>query len=159
MTEISINGWKIYLHPLFLDQQKLMIEEVRKARAADPANFESKRCTKILRALRKVAVREIPRDPFDPQYRQGSTLGDDYKHWFRGKFLQQYRLFFRFSEKERIIILVWVNDEDTKRAYESKNDAYRTFRKMLDRGRPPNDWATLLKEAKAVASPALDSDI
>jgi toxin YhaV len=158
MTEISINGWKVYLHPLFLDQQNRMIEEVRKVRAADPQNFGSKRCTKILRAMRKVAYREIPRDPFDPQYRQGNTLGEDYKHWFRGKFLQQYRLFFRFSEKDRIIILAWVNDEGTKRAYESKTDAYRTFRTMLDRGHPPDDWATLLKEAQSATS-ALDSEI
>ncbi|UVC07540.1 type II toxin-antitoxin system YhaV family toxin [Rhizobium sp. TH2] len=158
MTEVSINGWRIYLHPLFLDQQNRMIEEVRKARAVDPENFESKRCTKILRAMRKVAFREIPNDPFDPQFRQGTTLGEDYKHWFRAKFLQQYRLFFRFSEREKIIILAWVNDEDTKRAYESKNDAYRTFRKMLDRGHPPDDWATLLKEARA-ASSTLNHDI
>ena len=158
MSEISINGWRIYLHPLFLDQQNRLIEEVRKARAADPQNFGSKRCTKILRAMRKVAYGEIPRDPLDPLYRQGNTLGEDYKHWFRGKFLQQYRLFFRFSEKERIIILAWVNDESTKRAYESKADAYRTFRKMLDRSRPPDDWATLLKEAQS-ATLALNSEI
>ena len=31
-----------------------------------------------------------------PEYRQGGTLGDDRKHWFRAKFLQQYRLFFRY---------------------------------------------------------------
>ena len=31
-----------------------------------------------------------------PEYRQGGTLGDDRKHWFRAKFFQQYRLFFRY---------------------------------------------------------------
>jgi len=37
-----------------------------------------------------------------------------------------------------------VNDEDTKRAYENSDDAYRVFRKMLESGRPPDDWDQLL---------------
>jgi len=34
------------------------------------------------------------------------------------------------------------------RAYESKSDAYRVFRRMLDGGNPPDDWESLLAEAK-----------
>jgi toxin YhaV len=37
----------------------------------------------------------------------------------------------------KVIVLAWVNDEDTKRAYESSDDAYRVFRKMLETGQPP----------------------
>jgi toxin YhaV len=148
MTEISINGWQIYLHPFFLAEQERLIDEVRKARQANPATYVTKRCTKLLIAVNKLAYAEIPKDPMDTRFRQGKTLGESYKHWFRGKFLQQYRLFFRVSEKDRIIVLVWVNDESTKRAYDSKTDAYRVFKKMLEQGKPPDDWATLLKEAK-----------
>ncbi len=43
----------------------------------------------------------------------------------------------------------WVNDENTKRAYESSDDAYRVFRKMLESGHPPDDWSQLLAEARA----------
>lgn len=43
------------------------------------------------------------------------------------------------------------NDTATKRAYESKRDAYNVFAKMLESGHPPNDWAELLQEAQAVA--------
>jgi toxin YhaV len=58
----------------------------------------------------------IPTDPTQPEYRQGNTLGDDYKHWFRAKFGgQRFRLFFRFDTKAKVIIYAWVNDEDTKR--------------------------------------------
>jgi toxin YhaV len=42
-----------------------------------------------------------------------------------------------------------VNDENTLRAYESGDDAYRVFRKMLNKGQPPDDWDTLLHEACA----------
>jgi len=69
--------------------------------------------------------------------------------WFRAKFFQQYRLFFRYHRESRIIIYAWVNDEDTKRAYESGSDAYRTFRRMLKSGNPPDEWEQLLRQAKA----------
>lgn len=157
MTEISINGWQIYLHPFFLAEQERLTAEVGRARQADPATYAAKRCTKILIAVKKLAYVEIPKDPLDARFRQGGTLGESYKHWFRAKFLQQYRLFFRVSEKDRIIIFVWMNDEDTKRAYDSRTDAYRVFRKMLERGRPPDDWATLLREAKEATSEWTDN--
>ncbi|MFO0126718.1 MAG: type II toxin-antitoxin system YhaV family toxin, partial [Pseudanabaena sp.] len=83
------------------------------------------------------------------EYRQGATLGSEYKHWFRAKFFQQYRLFFRYHLESKIIIFAWVNDEGSKRAYESNTDAYRVFKKMLEDGHPPDDWNDLLKEAKA----------
>ena len=34
-------------------------------------------------------------------------------------------------------------------AFESSDDAYRVFGRMLDRARPPSDWDILLKEARA----------
>jgi toxin YhaV len=45
-----------------------------------------------------------------------------------------------------------VNDEDTKRAYESDDDAYATFRKMLKSGNPPNDWADLMAQSRQQAN-------
>ena len=95
----------------------------------------------------KLAFEEIPKDPAAPLYRQGDTLGPKRKHWFRAKFFQQYRLFFRFDAAAKVIVLAWVNDEDTKRAYGSRTDAYATFRKMLDKGDPPDTWADLIKAA------------
>lgn len=37
-----------------------------------------------------------------------------------------------------MIVFAWVNDEETKRAYESADDAYRVFHRMLGNGRPPS---------------------
>ena len=73
-------------------------------------------------------------------------MGDDYKHWFRAKFFQQYRLFFRYHEPSKTIVYAWVNDEHSKRAYGSKTDAYRVFEKMLQSGSPPDDWQALLED-------------
>jgi len=148
---LEINGWRVYAHPLFLDQLEAMIDVVEKARTKDSKNYKKKRGTKLLAAVLKVAFEDIPGDPTRDVYRQGSTLGEGYKHWFRAKFLQQFRLFFRYQQTPtaKVIVLAWVNDDSTLRAYESTNDAYAVFRKMLDRGNPPDTWADLLKAASS----------
>lgn len=140
---VKINGWAIYAHPFFLDTVEALVAEVGKLKQKDPAGYQSKKQAKLLAAIVKLAFEVIPANPELTEYRLGATLGDDRKHWFRAKFFQQYRLFFRFRKAERLIVLVWVNDDDTKRAYGSATDAYRMFGKMLDRGNPPDDWDAL----------------
>lgn len=54
------------------------------------------------------------------------------------------RLFFRFQTSAKIVVIGWVNDDSTLRAYESKNDAYKVFARMLDNGNPPSNWDELL---------------
>ena len=83
-------------------------------------------------------------------YHPSSTLGDENKHWFRAKFFQQYRLFFRFYTESKIIVYAWVNDERNKRAYDKKSDAYRVFEKMLKSGNPPNSWEELLRASQSL---------
>jgi toxin YhaV len=146
---LEINGWAIYAHPLFLDQIEVLVADVEKARKRDPAGYKKKRAAKLLAAILKVAFEDIPSDPTRAIYRQGDTLGNDYKHWFRAKFLQRMRLFFRYQETKtaKVIVLAWVNDEDTLRAYGKASDAYAVFRKMLKRGCPPDDWQKLLAAA------------
>jgi toxin YhaV len=144
---IVINGWRIFAHPLFLDQLEDLLIQVETLRQKHPKDYQKKKATKCLAAIAKLAFDTIPQDPTRSDYRQGSTLGDDYKHWFRAKFFQQYRLFFRYHQENRIIIFVWVNDENSKRAYGSKTDAYLVFKKMLESGDPPNSWDALLQNA------------
>jgi len=146
---LKINGWIIYAHPLFLDQLEAMIGSVEKAREKYPKSYKKTRAAKLLAAVLKVAFEDIPSDPTRDIYRQGSTLGEEYKHWFRAKFLQQFRLFFRYQQSvgAKVIVLAWVNDDSTLRAYESANDAYAVFRKMLKRGNPPDTWKELLAAA------------
>ena len=148
---VEVNGWTIYAHPLFLGQLEGMIAAVEKARKRDPKGYRKKRAAKLLAAVLKVAFEDVPGDPTRDIYRQGGTLGDKYKHWFRAKFLQQFRLFFRYQQREgsKVIVLAWVNDDSTLRAYESSSDAYLAFRKMLDRGNPPDTWNELVAIASS----------
>jgi toxin YhaV len=145
---LVINGWNIFAHPLFLEQFENLVTQFEHLRHKYPKEYKKKNATKRLAAIVKLAFDIIPQDPTRSDYRQGTTLGDDYKHWFRAKFFQQYRLFFRYHLESRIIILAWVNDEDSMRVYGSSTDAYRVFRKMLESGNPPDDWDELLQEAK-----------
>lgn len=150
-TPLVVNGWTIFAHPLFLNQAEELIQQVEALKQKDPKGFTKKNATKRLAAIAKLAFEIIPQEPTRPEYRQGSTLGDEYKHWFRAKFFQQYRLFFRYHVQSKAIVYAWVNDEGTKRAYESGDDAYRVFRKMLDTGHPPDGWDQLLSESRTAA--------
>ncbi len=145
---IIINGWSIFAHTLFLAQLEKLLIQVTELRQKFPEEYQSKKATKRLAAIFKLAFDVIPQDPTRNEYRQGSTLGDDYKHWFRAKFFQQYRLFFRYHQAKKIIVFVWVNDDNSKRAYDSKTDAYAVFRKMLENGYPPDNWDSLLQDAQ-----------
>lgn len=144
---IVVNGWSIYAHPLFLDQLEALIDEVEARKMRDPKNWRKKNCTKRLAAILKLATDAIPADPANSVFRQGDTLGDHRKHWFRAKFFQQYRLFYRFNSEAKVIVLAWVNDEKTLRSYGSRTDAYATFIGMLNGGNPPDDFDALMKEA------------
>jgi toxin YhaV len=153
MTERKVvvpiaSGWSLYAHPTFIDQWEKLAAHVEALAQKDPDNFRQKKATKRLAAIKDLISEIIPADPARVEYRQGDTLGDDHKHWFRAKFFQQYRLFFRYSEQHKIIVFGWVNDDQTKRAYDSKTDAYRVFAKMLAAGQPPDDWDQLLSEAR-----------
>lgn len=146
---LVIHGWTVFVHPLFLAQIEALILQVESLKQKDPAGYVKKNVSKRLAAITKLAFDVIPQDPTRPEYRQGGTLGDAHKHWFRAKFFQQYRLFFRYHAAAKVLVFAWVNDDDSKRAYESSDDAYRVFRKMLEGGHPPDDWDMLLAEARA----------
>lgn len=150
---LLVHGWTVFAHPLFLAQLEALAQQVEAFKQKDSIGYVKKNASKRLVAITKLAFDVIPQDPTRPEYRQGNSLGDEHKHWFRAKFFQQYRLFFRYHVPSKVIVLAWVNDDDTKRAYESNNDAYRVFRKMLESGHPPDNWDRLLAECQDIAQP------
>ena len=147
-TGQAAHAWAVYVHPLFVAQLEALTKQVEAQKQRDPIGYVKKNAYKRLTVINTLSREVIPQDPTRPEYRQGASLGNAHKHWLRAKFFQQYRLFFRYHAASRIIVLAWVNDDDTKRAYESSDDAYRVFRKMLARGYPPDDWNELLAEVR-----------
>jgi toxin YhaV len=142
------HGWQLFAHPLFLDQLEKLTAAVETARQKDPKDFRRTANAKLLAAVSQLAFDRIPADPGRAEYRQGSTLGESRKHWFRAKFGGgRFRLFFRYDSKTKVIVYAWVNDRDTLRAYGARTDAYAVFRAMLERGNPPDQWTALLDAA------------
>ncbi len=143
-----VNGWSLYGHPCFIAQYNALIEQVAALKNKHPNDYQKKNPTKRLAAIQQLVYDIIPQDPTKPEYRQGAALGEKHKHWLRASFFQQYRLFFRYHEASKTIVYAWVNDEQSKRAYDSKTDAYKIFARMLKSGNPPDDWVALLKFSK-----------
>ena len=140
-----VNGWALYAHPCFQETYDALVAEVEALKGKDPENYQRKAATKLLAVVHKVIEEHITVNPSSPAFRHGKSLGSGKnKDWSRVKFgAGRYRLFFRYSEKEKVIILGWMNDENTLRTYGKKTDAYTVFSKMLKRGHPPADWETL----------------
>lgn len=143
----KFNGWAIYAHPMFRRQLEELSDQVKTLKQKNPAGYSRKNANKRLLAIRKLMFDVIPQDPSRGEFRLGKTLGDQYTNWFRAKFFQQYRLFFRYHSKAGIIVYAWVTEEENKRAYGSRTDAYRVFRQMLENSKIPNNWDELLDES------------
>lgn len=145
---VRVNGWTVLGHALFLDQMERLVSAVEAERTEDPAAPPSGNA-KLLAHLLDLAFEKIPGDPGSSAFRHGGTLGDDRKHWFRGKTGNgRYRLFYRYHSGARIIVLAWVNDEQSLRTYGAETDAYAVFASMLASGNPPDDWESLVKAAR-----------
>jgi toxin YhaV len=146
---LTAPNWLLLAHPAFLSQLDASRLKVNSAKAKVDlqSNFAVKRHFALVRQI----TARIPQNPSSSEFRLGNTLGPKYKLWFRAKFLQQYRIFFRYSSLRSIIVYGWVNDENTLRSYGSKTDAYAVFKKMLESGKVPNSWDELMAESKRLS--------
>lgn len=142
-----VNGWTLLFHDAILAQLKLLSEANARARKNDPKGFRSNTNVKVFAAVAKLVLEIIPADPTRADYRQGNTLGPEYRHWFRARFFGRFRLFFRYDSRARLIVYAWVNDERMLRQRGGRTDPYEVFRRMLASGHPPDDWAALVKSA------------
>jgi toxin YhaV len=147
------NGWRLYKLPAFEHQLADLTAQVEALRQNNPAEADHHPKSKLLKRILEVVLDEVPRDPTNKVYRQGTTLGAAYKDWSRAKFLGRFRLFFRFSSREKMIIYCWINDENTLRKAGAKTDPYAVFAAMLKAGDPPNDWDKLVKKALDESKP------
>lgn len=149
------DGWTLLFHECLVDQLRKLEAAVARAQRRDPAGFTSNANVKLFDALSHVILTTVPGDPHREEYRQGNTMGTQFRHWRRVKIGRRFRLFFRFDSRCRIIIYAWVNDETTLRSAGGRSDPYAVFQHMLERGYPPDDWTAL----KAASKSARDSGI
>lgn len=139
------NGWGLYMYPTFKEPYDALVEEVQRLAAENAERYTSHPKAKLLKRINDLILKEIPQNPGHRIYRQGNTLGPQYKDWFRAKFLGRFRLFFKYNTQAKLIIYCWVNDETTLRKAGSGTDPYKVFAKMVKSGKPPNTWDDLMK--------------
>ncbi len=142
------NGWTLLFHECLIDQLRKLHNAVQRAQRSDPAGFASNANVKLFHALSRLMLEVIPLDPSRGEYRQGSTLGPRYRHWRRARIGRRFRLFFRYDARAKVIVYAWVNDQSTLRSSESRTDPYAVFARMLTRGNPPDDWASLMAASR-----------
>ena len=143
------HGWTLLFHACLAEQLQKLHAAAQRAEQQDPKGFATHANVRLFAALSKLIWEAVPSDPHRQDYRQGNTMGPEFRHWRRAKIGRRFRLFFRFDTKTRIIIFAWVNDENTLRASGSKTDPYVVFQRMLERGQPPDDWAALKQASRA----------
>lgn len=144
------NGWTLLATEEFNRQLASLAAEVEAIRSSDPDGWSKHPKAKFLARVVDIITNEVPSDPSHEAFRQGSTLGEAYKHWFRVKFLGRFRLFFRWDGKAKVVIYCWLNDETSLRKAGSRNDPYAIFTRRLQAGDPPDSWDELMASAQAL---------
>ncbi len=143
------HGWTLLFHQCLSEQIRKLETAATRTQAQDPHGFESNANVKLFNALSHLILETIPSNPNREEYRQGNTMGAEFRHWRRAKIGRRFRLFFRFDSTAKIIIYAWVNDEHTLRSSGSRSDPYAVFQRMLARGHPPDDLASLLAASQS----------
>lgn len=145
-----VGEWSLLFHPLLLDQVERVVAAGERERSKRASGEPEGPNMKLVAAMRRIMFQDVPEDPSRPIYRQGSTLGDAFKHWLRAKFGNgRFRLFFRYRRDVKLIVFAWVNDSETLRTYGGHSDAYAVFRRMLGEDNPPDDWDALVQAANS----------
>ena len=143
------HGWTLLFHACLAEQLQKLKGAADRAAATDADGFEGNANVKLFRALSHLIFETVPSNPARKEYRQGNTMGPNYRHWHRAKIGRRFRLFFRYDSKAKLIVFAWINDEQTLRSTGSKKDPYAVFQKMLERGHPPDDWSALLTASRS----------
>jgi toxin YhaV len=141
------HGWKLFRARAFREAMTPLQAEVERLELQSGDRRKTHPKAKLLARIVSLITEEIPRDPHSPIFALGNTLGPAHRHWRRAKFLQRFRLFFRFDSASRIIVYAWMNDENQLRKAGSREDPYAVFSRRLKAGNPPDDWEELLADA------------
>lgn len=108
--------WSLLFHRCVLEQLERLKAASDKAIANSPPNDALATANvKLYAALAKLMIETIPSDPARDEYRQGNTMGPDFRHWRRARIERRFRLFFRYDSRTKVIVYAWVNDEKTLR--------------------------------------------
>jgi|SRR6516164_11186333 hypothetical protein len=77
------------------DNLTILAAACQRVRRADTQNFRSDANVEPFPRLGELMQEMIPGDPSRREYRQGYTLAEAYRHWFRVKFFGRFRALYQ----------------------------------------------------------------
>jgi toxin YhaV len=143
-TPPLINGWLVLFHSAFDRRYVALQGEARelKERLSTQQYAQHPRVM-LLAAVTRLIAEIVPDDPNAPDFR----LHDELSTCRRAKghgLPQRYRLFWVFSERNKTIIFLYLNDEETLRKEGARSDPYAVFARLVARGEIGADFAANL---------------
>lgn len=132
---MKINGWNILLHPVFERQRKELVDVVKKLRdSLSQSDFAKHPQVKLLKGITVGIEEKIPGDPLASYFALRKPL-NKYSRLKKMGLLNRYRLFFKVFPQQKVIVILWLG---FPRKQGDKNDCYRVFAKMIERGQFPH---------------------
>lgn len=127
------NNYLLKAHEIFFQRTVELHNEVKALREKlaheDLIKHET---VKLAKRVYAATLETIPQNPNGPDYYLRGDLRK-YRRYKRG--LDRYRLFFAFSTTPKIILYLYLNDQDTLRKEGSQRDSYEIFRGFVRQGR------------------------
>lgn len=127
------NNSLLKAHEIFFQRTRALSDAVKAlSKRLSLEELKQHETVKLAKRVYTATLEIIPHNPNDPAY----YLRDDLKKYRRYKQgLERYRLFFAFSTTPKIILSLYLNDQDTLRKEGSKHDPYEIFRGFVRQGR------------------------
>lgn len=143
-----VNGWRIYfIKRLFGKQRRELQAEVRQLKKTlPPEEYRTHSTVKLYTAIMVAIKEKIPLDPFASHFALTGAL----KNYGRVKKMglpDRYRLFFRAiqTKEYKAIFILWLG---YPRKQGDKNDCYKVFTKMVERGNFPDSIDALILDSQ-----------
>ncbi len=140
-----INGWLV----LALPEVERRYAEIRRrvvelrGRLAEE-DYVQHPTLKLFASVRRLLTSTIPADPDAPEFKLEGSLSK-FRRAKKHGLPPRYRLFWVFSSRLRVIIVLYLNDETTLRKEGARSDPYRVFQRMIDRGEVGADFEANLR--------------
>jgi toxin YhaV len=130
----TINGWLVLVRPAFTRRYQALREEARQfQQRLPPDEYVRHPLVKLAAAVQRLVTEIVPSDPKAPEFRLRGELGRFRRAKGRG-LPPRYRLFWIFSQQARVIIFLYLNDEETLRKEGAQSDPYEVFKRLLASG-------------------------
>ena len=134
------NGWKLFYHPVFGDRYADLRDRARALKKhLSRDEFVRHPDVKLVAAVRRVVLEIIPDEPNRPDF----WLKDDLAKFRRVKHYglpDRYRLFYVFSDQQKVVIVLYLNESRTLRKQGAKTDPYEVFGEMVRSGQIGADF-------------------